>query len=251
MRLTVCSVVPVICAMSCRLIGKSISMPCSTLRPDCLTSRSSAWAMRCSTCCGRHLHHARVGFLEAGADGLQRVGGERREFLHQPRPCPRTARPAPRCRRRRSRSPDSAAGRSPWRPRRSRRSRRSAPRSARRPAWSCWRGHGRAAARRTSARLRLARKRRLFLVTPDRAGFAQDRVEVGRRKAPQTAADRQPANCRSWPWRTSALRNLDREYRQRSSLNLRWRNECPPVIPVNHRRTGNSAGKRGERRCAR
>ena len=61
-------------------------MPCSTLRPDCLASRSSACATRCSTCCGRHLDHAGMGFLQPAADGLQRVGGKRREFRHQARP---------------------------------------------------------------------------------------------------------------------------------------------------------------------
>jgi len=35
---------------------------------------------------GRHLHHASMGFLKAGADSLQRVGGEQRKFLDQPRP---------------------------------------------------------------------------------------------------------------------------------------------------------------------
>ncbi len=33
-----------------------------------------------------HLDHAGVGFLQPAADGLQRVGGKRREFLHQPWP---------------------------------------------------------------------------------------------------------------------------------------------------------------------
>jgi len=51
----------------------------------------------------------------------------------------------------------TAAGRWLWRRRRSRRSPRNGPRSARRPASSCWRAHGRAAARRRSERLRLAR----------------------------------------------------------------------------------------------
>ena len=49
-RLTVCKVVPVISATSCRLIGKSISTPASTFLPACLARRSSACATRCSTC---------------------------------------------------------------------------------------------------------------------------------------------------------------------------------------------------------
>ena len=48
-RLTVCSVVPVISAMSARVTGKAISIPSAVLRPDWFTIRSSAAATRCST----------------------------------------------------------------------------------------------------------------------------------------------------------------------------------------------------------
>ena len=37
---------------------------------------------------GRHLDHAGVGFLKAGTDGLQRVGGKGWESLDQTWPCP-------------------------------------------------------------------------------------------------------------------------------------------------------------------
>ena len=93
-----------------------------------------------------------------------------------------------------------------------------------------WRGRGRAAARRTSARLRPARKWRLFLAIPRPTGFAQDLVEVGR-LPPANRGKCATSDVSTLAMASSALRNLDREYRQRSSLNLRWRNECPPLFP--------------------
>ena len=87
-RLTVCSVVPVICAMSCRLIGKSISMPCSTLLAGLLDQPQQRVRDALLNLLGRHLEDTGVGLLEPRADGLQRVGGERRKFLDQAGPCP-------------------------------------------------------------------------------------------------------------------------------------------------------------------
>jgi hypothetical protein len=71
--------------MSWRLIGKSISMPRSDLRPLCLASRTSAYATLLDLL-GRHLYHAGKRFLEPAADRLHGVGGELREFRHLPRP---------------------------------------------------------------------------------------------------------------------------------------------------------------------
>jgi hypothetical protein len=48
-RLTVCSVVPVISARSCRDSGNAISTPRAVRRPACCDSRSNVCAMRRST----------------------------------------------------------------------------------------------------------------------------------------------------------------------------------------------------------
>ena len=86
MRLTVCSVVPVISATSCRLIGKSISTPAVDLAPGLLGQTQQRVRDSLLDLLVGHLEHAGLGVLQAAADGLQRIRGERGKFRDQPRP---------------------------------------------------------------------------------------------------------------------------------------------------------------------
>ena len=86
-RLTVWSVVPVISATSWRLIGKSISIPLSTLRPACLSEPKQCVRDAPLHFLGRHLDDAGMRFLKPLPDRLQRVGGKRGVLRHKPRPC--------------------------------------------------------------------------------------------------------------------------------------------------------------------
>ena len=75
-RLTVCSVVPVISAMSPRVTGKAISIPSGTLRPDWLARRSSAPGHPLLDRLRRELGHPLVELAEPRADGAVGLGGE-------------------------------------------------------------------------------------------------------------------------------------------------------------------------------
>ncbi len=232
-RLTVCSVVPVIWAMSWRLIGKSISTPCSTLRPDCLASRSSACAMRCSTCCVDISIDAGVGLLQPASDVCKVLVASCRKFRHQARPCRR--RPGQRdavvdggrgggvtLQPDRGRNPKAFAGRD----------------IAHHDLFAGRRGlagaHMTVQQHEEGMGVLALLEYRAVLGKAQRAGLAKDFAELLQHQIPRTAADGRPAKGRLWPCslrRRRAPANLDCDWAARSSQSLRWHNMATRSCP--------------------